>query len=108
MDGGGVEHLVALGSPEIGVEYGEAQVMLLLGCVLLSVLRLEQREVVIGVQEEVVEVLAGADDLPDNEVRRAFAVGDGGGEREEEEERESKKERRSHCRNVWWTGDEQK
>ena len=104
MDGGGVEHLVALGSPEIRLEYGESQVVLLLGCVLLTVPCLEEREVVIRIQEEVVGVLLGTDDLSDDKVGGGISGGDGGGERDEEEERGGKRNSRSHCWNVWFGG----
>lgn len=90
---------MALGSPEIGLEDGESQVVFILRGVFLAVLGLEEREMVIGVLEEVVGSCVGVfdagDDLPDDEV----IGGGGGGEREEEEEeRESERERRRRRR----------
>lgn len=54
MDGIRIEPLVTLGTPEIRLEDGESVIVLLLRAVLLVELSLEEREVVIGVQQHLV------------------------------------------------------
>ena len=51
MDGGGVKHLVALGSVEVGLEHAESEVVLLLSSICFFEFRFEDGEVVLHVQE---------------------------------------------------------
>jgi len=65
VHGGGVENLVALGSAEVRLEDPKPVIVLLLRSIGLAVLGLEEREVVIGVEEMIVAVRY---DLTDQEI----------------------------------------
>nr|GMC54929.1 probable beta-D-xylosidase 7 [Ipomoea batatas] len=70
VDGGRVQHLVALSAAQVSLEDGEPVVVLLLRRVALPELGLEQREVMVGVEQRI--VLAVRHDLPDQRILRSL------------------------------------
>jgi len=56
VNGGGVEQLVALGLAQVSLEDRESVVVLLLRCIAFTKISLEEREVMIGVEEIILAV----------------------------------------------------
>lgn len=93
MDGVRIEHLVRLGSAEIGLEHLEPVVVLLLSRIGLPEPRLEAGEVVLGAEELIVS--RRRYNLADeNVVVGGLLVSYGGGDRRGQEREEEEREER--------------